>query len=45
MLLLTSGRLRPLLAVPSAYGRFSNEDPAKSGLEPKRIFDAERGFS
>ena len=27
------------------YGRFSNEDPAKSGLESKRILNVEGGFS
>ena len=27
------------------YTRCSNEDPAKSGLEPKRIFTVEGGFS
>ena len=28
-----------------AYGRFSNEDPAKSGLESTRILNVEDGFS
>ena len=32
-------------AIPAAYARFSNEDPAKSGLESKRILNVEGGFS